>query len=855
MERNHWRHALRVVTKSMVLLSLSSAPLLAQTPDAATARAANVTRPDDYLKHPLAADFMLPDWDQVRGYFETLSAQSPRVKLEAVAKTAEGRDLVLATISSDENIANMAALKRYNALLVDPRKATRDQRNEALDKGRVFLFISCAMHSTECAAPQFAMRLAYTLATSEDEFWRNVRDQCVVLMLPSTNPDGLDEVAKWYRRTVGTPFEATEMTRLYQLYAGHDNNRDWFMLTQPETRAITKLLYDVWRPQVLWDVHQQGSKAERMFVPPFRDPLDPNLDPGIIAAINLLGTRAQLDMERAGKSGVATGGTFDMWWNGGNRNVPVRHNIVGLLTEAASCRLATPIFQQKSELVAPDGLKQYAPSNHFLTPWPGGWWHLSDIVDYEMTFARSLLGSLSRERRFFLENALEAADRTLLEGREGAPSAWIIPADQRDRGATKRLIDVLLATGIEVGIADAEVTADGRTYPTGSIAIRREQPYGAHAKDLFDVQRYPQGDAPYDVAGWTLPALLGVRRVEVIGRIDAKTHLVTSVDEALAAFRTDDRTGDTSAETLSDRDSDAWKSVFSGLAGGRSYSFDTKTTMAGVFVGYAKTEGDRDPTEPLVIAKMPRIGLYSPWSGSADEGWTRWVFDTFGVKHVIVRNEMLRAGNLTSFLDVLVLPGVAATELDNGRAEGSVFDEFAGGLDPEGAVAVEAFVRGGGTLVAIGSSTKWAIDLLKLPLVDVTAAPEAKEFNCPGSVLRTIPQPGSVFTSDLDESVCVFFSRGQAFRDMTDKERADSKSEKTKVDHLLRYAPTRLLVSGWIAKSEVIEERSAWVRAAYGQGAVHLFGFRPQYRGWSQASFQLLFRALLFESRGVTKKE
>jgi hypothetical protein len=219
---------------------------------------------------------------------------------------------------------------------------------------------------------------------------------------------------------------------------------------------------------------------------------------------------------------------------------------------------------------------------------------------------------------------------------------------------------------------------------------------------------------------------------------------------------------------------------------------------------------------------------------------------------------MLRAGALSNFLDVLVLPGVGPAELDKGRAEGSVPDEFSGGLDPEGAIAVEEFVRGGGNLVAIGSSAKWAIDLMKIPLVDVAAVTDVKEFSCPGSVLRTIPQvtttPGTnALTSDLDDSVAVFFSRGQAFREMNDKERADTGSDRRKIDFLLRYAPTRLLLSGWIQKPETIADRGAWVRTTHGKGVVHLFGFRPQYRGWSQAAFQLLFRAMLFDARGVTK--
>lgn len=803
--------------------------------------AQGVTRPEEHLKRPLAADFHLPNWNVVRGYFETLDAQSPRVVLERVGTTAEGRDMVLAVISSEANLARLDELKTFARRLSDPRGVSREDRARALADGRVFLMISNAMHATECAAPQFAMRLAYLLATSDEEPWRSAREQCVVLVLPCTNPDGLDLVADWYERNVGTPFEGTDLPRLYQLYAGHDNNRDWFTLTQPETRVVSRLLYDVWRPQVYWDVHQMGNKAERMFVPPFRDPLNPNLDPGVVMAINLLGTRAQLDMTRAGRTGVASGGTFDMWWNGGNRNVPVRHNIVGLLTEVASSRLASPIFQQRSELVAPDGVNGYVPSNRFPAPWPGGWWRLSDIVDYETEFARSLLGSLARERAFFLENALEAAERSIAEGAAGAPSGWILPADQRDPAATRRLVDVLLATGVELSVAESPVTADGRAYPAGSIVIRRDQPYGRHVKDLFDVQAYPPGDAPYDVAGWTLPALFGVRRVEVIGPLPKTGAPVADLAAATRGLIPDPRTRDAATRTLSARDGDAWRDVFEGLAAGQTFTFETRGGNAGLFTSRARSgEG-----EGIALTRRPRVGLYSPWSGNMDEGWARWVFDTFRVGQVVVRNETLRAGALRDVIDVLVLPGVDAGELDRGRAPGSAPEELVRGLDPEGAVAVEEFVRAGGTLVAIGGSARWAIELCELPLVDVVA--ETKDFNCPGSVLRTIPQPGSAFTADLDESVDVFFARGQAFREMSEKERSESRREKRDVDVLSRYAPTRLLVSGWIQKPEAIEGQAAWVRVSHGRGAVHLFGFRPQYRGWSQGAFQLLFRALLLE--------
>ena len=241
------------------------------------------------------------------------------------------------------------------------------------------------------------------------------------------------------------------------------------MLTQIETRIVTDLLYSQWRPQVYWDVHQQGSSGERLFVPPFRDPLNPNLDPAIISGIDALGSRALLDLTRAGFSGISTGVSYDMWWNGGNRNVPVRHNIIGLLTEAASVRLASPMFLPKSDLRAPRGLDGYAPSNQFPNPWPGGWWRLRDIIDYELAFGRSLLGSLSRERETWLRNSLEVAQRTIDKGTESAPRAWIIPSDNRDPDAVKRLVDVLLLAGVELHITDGSIKADGRNYPATSL--------------------------------------------------------------------------------------------------------------------------------------------------------------------------------------------------------------------------------------------------------------------------------------------------------------------------------------------------------------------------------------------------
>lgn len=829
----------RMLARSFLLTLGLPTLLLASC--AATAHASDVTDPEAFLGRQPGADFQLADWSEVSGYFRGLAEQSPRVELRKVGTTTEGRDFLLAVISSEENLARLDELQELSRQVADPRGLDAAARARVLSEAKVTLFISCAMHATETAAPQLAMEIAHQLATSDQEPFVSARENMVVLIAPTLNPDGLDHVVSWYRETVGTPFEGSRLTKLYQYYTGHDNNRDWFGLTQAETRLVTRLLYSEWFPQVYWDVHQQGQGRERLFVPPYRDPLNPNLDPAIIAGIDALGSRALLDLTKEGFTGVSTGVTYDMWWNGGNRNVPVRHNIIGLLTEAASVNFASPVFIPHDELEAPRGLGAYAPSNRFPAPWPGGWWRLRDIIDMELAFGRSLLGSLAREPRTWLENAMGASQRAMKQGQEGTPRAWIIPSDNPNRGAVRRLVDTLLIGGVEVHVSDGEVAADGRRWPANSIVIQRNQPYGAHVKDLFEIQRYPEGEPPYDVAGWTLPLLMGVHRVDVVGPMEAMPRLVHTADEAVAGFP--GRSSDTDWDAS---DSDTWLKVFETLGRDEPVHFGTTGEAAGRFrSGSTPEEGGW-----LSVESLPRIGVYSPWSGSMDEGWMRWLLDTYGVPYISVRNEMMRAGKLSELVDVLLIPSIRGRQLDRGRSQGSVPERFAGGLAPEGAIAVEEFVRTGGTLVTLAQSSTWAQKLLDLPLSDVTSDPKtAGDFSCPGSVVRSIPEDHPL-TAGLGPSVNLFFSGSAAWSlGAAKSSRSTGGAKKTgdeaKPQVLLRYAPRHTLLSGWIRKPDVIAGQAAWVLARHGEGRVHLFGFRPHYRGWTQATFPLLFRALL----------
>ena len=883
--------SLRSLHLCLLLLAGLTIPACAPLLDR-TLNAQGLISPAEFLGRPIGTDRQLADWGQIGDWFDQFGQSSPNAQVDIVGSSTLGRPFRIAIITSEENLARLDEIRTLSARIADPRGLTPPERLALIARATPILFVSCNMHSTEIAAAEMSMELAWNLATSEEEPWASARREVVTVIIPTVNPDGLDDVVSWYRRIVDTPYESARLPELYQLYAGHDNNRDWFALSLEETKIVTRLLYSEWHPQVYWDVHQQGSSRERMFVPPFRDPLNPNLDPTVIAGIGALGSRAMLDLTRAGFTGISTGVTYDMWWNGGNRNVPVRHNIIGLLSEAASANLASPIFLSPSDLSAPRGIETgYAPSNRFPAPWPGGWWRLRDIIDLEVSLGASLLGSLAREPRSWLEGALEVSERTISIGAREAPHGWLIPPGQPDGRALRRLIEILLTQGIEVGRATVPFSADGVEYPAGTLVLSRSQPYGVFLRDLFEVQRYPDGPAPYDVAGWTLPFLFGVRRVEVVGELAVTTEPVTSADSALALIHRHDpganpepfnappkeRAGDEPAPVrgLPARDTDTIGHLVSLLGAGVSVLRATEGAE-GVRGGWIPLgdwrggllAGGRDPSDidaalvpfgtahgPLdgnalqalgkqTVRSIPRVAIYAPWTANMDEGWLRWTFEHLGHPYIQVRNARVRAGNLSADFDVLILPSVRASTIRQGRSQGSVFPELAGGLDPEGSIAIEEFVRRGGTLIACESACQYAIELFDLPVEDVTRGKEAEGFNCPGSVLRTVPTPTS-HAAGLPLSQPIFFSGSSAFRSQKiDKEAPSSPIPVGAFTPHLNFPSSQTLLSGYIAKPETISGAAAWGSISVGEGSVHLFGFRPHYRSWSHGAFWLLFRAI-----------
>src|SRR3954470_19397419 len=311
---------------------------------------AQVPSPQSFLGFHPTDDKVMADWRQITDYFTKLDKASNRVSVKEIGKTTNGNPLIVAFISSPENIKNLEKYRRISAKLADPRTIASDSEREDLIKnGKTIVSIACSIHSTESVAAQMSMNLAYELATANDADTKEILDNDILLLIPSSNPDGVDIVANWYKKTLGTKSEGTSPPELYHHYAGHDDNRDWFMLNLVETQAITKFFWKEWFPQIVYDVHQQGANASRFIIPPFFDPVNPRVDPSIVREVGLIGYKLAADLQAKGVKGVATNSTYDTWWHGGFRSAPYYHNSIGILSEAASANIMTPISVKRED--------------------------------------------------------------------------------------------------------------------------------------------------------------------------------------------------------------------------------------------------------------------------------------------------------------------------------------------------------------------------------------------------------------------------------------------------------------------------------------------------------------------------
>jgi len=744
-----------------------------------------IPAPVSILGFEPGTDRKLPTWKQISDYFQSLQRASPRVQVRTLGKTTLGRPFLAVFIADSSTIRNLERYRQIQRKLMDPRLRGRDELEPLLAQGKNVILITSSIHSTEVGGFTTPLVLADRLARGETPDAKSILANTIVILVPSQNPDGVDIVGDWYRATLNTRAEGTSPPVLYHHYVGHDNNRDWYAHTQVETRYTVDSLYTPWDPQIVNDIHQQSANAGRIFIPPYMDPVDPNIDPVLTAGTNALGMAMGWRMIAEGKTGIATNASYDQWSPA--RQYSLYHRGVRILTETASARLASPIELPFEALGASRGYDAKTATWNFPALWRGGTWTYADIVNYQVSATWAMLAEAARDRRAWLESYAALGDRALAPDHpwtwDSLPAAFVIPKAQKDPQALERLIWTLQHGQVEVRASTAPMGAAGVTYPAGSYVVLTAQPMGGYAKSLLERQRYPNlreypggpPKRPYDVTAHTLPLPICVDVAAVASAPPATAAPIPPMAEP-------------------------------------------QFSVAGLSGGSAR-----------------RIAIYRSFSASMDEGWTRWVFDVNRIPFTSIVDRDVRSGRLNDRFDVIILPDQSAAALSRGLGV-AYPDSLQGGLGAAGAAALRAFVENGGTLLAFNEASEYAIETLRLPVKDVLAGVGPSDFYAPGSLLAVELKREHPIAAKMTASVpAVWFENSPAF-EITDASRATAVASYP--------ASGEPLLSGWLLGASKLKGKAALVEVSVGRGHAILYGFRPQYRGQTMATWPLIWGAV-----------
>jgi hypothetical protein len=835
--------------------------------------------PDEYFGFKIGADRTLVKYPEIVTYFKYLDGASGRVKVTDEGKSTLGNPIYLAFISSKENIKHLPELIEINKKLANPDTLSKEEADALLKKAKVFVLVTCTLHATEIAASQMAMLWAHKLAVTDDPDLNEYLDNVVIMLMPSINPDGNIMVTEWYEKYLGTEFEGCRMPYLYHHYAGHDDNRDYYMLNLKESKVVNAILHHRYFPIIFLDMHQMGSSGPRMFVPPFKDPLNQNLNPLLVRETNIIGSFMALKLQEKGKRGVASSYAFDAYWPGGSKNTAWFKNVVGLLTELASVKTASPIYIEPNELrVRSKGLPEYKAQVNFPDPWPGGWWRMQDIIDYEMIAVDSLLEISSKNKESFLKNFYKLGIDTVKKGKEKAPYGYVIPVEQWDTPAAYTFLRKMEEHGIRIYKLEETVRTGNRIYRKGSFVLPLAQPYGNFLKVMMERQRYPEIKhmaegpiiEPYDASGWTMPLQMGVKSFQLT--TSPETFKLTPVKDL--AYPEETITGEGNYYCIPARFNRSVMVVNRLFKKGVGVSRYTRTQKSaegaaqGDFLVKASSLNSEKMKALLTgtgvsIRKInlretgavtgitpPRIGIYQSYRASMDEGWTRWVLDHFEFPYTVLYNKDFENGTFSRRYDVVIFVDMGRDTILKGAATGyrayyymSMPPQYKGGIGDRGLINLKNFVQRGGSIVLLDSAAELGIKDFSLPLVDIMKGVKSEDFFCPGSILRLRIDTTDPVAWGLEEDHFIFFRRSSAFRTRMPV----LKSIDRKVVAGFNGTGNHLL-SGYLKGGKKLDRAVMIVRFDYYDGKVIVLGGRVQHRAQTYGTFKFLFNSLYYST-------
>lgn len=839
-----------------------------------TLSAQEIPKPEEVFGFQLGADYEMANYDQMMAYYDKLDA-SDRFKRIEIGESVDGNPMYLFFISSPENLEQLDKWKSISQKMARA-KINEDEALKLADEGKAIVWIDGGMHANETAHGQMTPELAYKVLTDESEEMKHIRENVIFLLMPMMNPDGVDIISKWYKRNLGTPYETSPSPWLWQRYVGHDNNRDWFMANLPETQNVMKMLYEEWIPQIVYNQHQDGSTWKRMFVPPFKGPVNQNIHPGIVGSVNEVGSSIMRRFSLEDMPGIISHVGYSFWWNGGGRTVPFFHNQIGILTEMSHNSPTPSYYDPEKRPKYVNGLLADSTSVFYPDPWLGGESHLRDAVEYMLTSSMAVLRYGADRKSDLLYGIYKMGRNAIEKGEEGGPFAYIVSEEQWDKGEAENLINALHRGGIEIEQATQNFTVEGKKYKKGTYILLAAQAFRPYLKDLLEKQvhpdrrLYPDGppETPYDITGWTLPMQMGVsvKRVKESFKLP-KTEKIT---ELVSPNKNKVNGRSSYGFVISSKSNTSFKALNNLFDDGADIYRVTKGTKdieEGAFMVRGVEAGSledlnldvqgltKEPDVEKVALKKPKVATYMSWMANMDEGWTRFLLEEHDFAVDTLHNEAVKKDDLTQY-DALIIPSQSVKGIMHGYSERQMPEGFRGGLGSEGTHKLIEFVESGGTLITFDQASDYVIEQFGLPVKNAVKNLNQDNFFIPGSLIRANVDSSHPLAYGMQDTVATMFSRSRAFKLDGDKPgrsisgeevhyQKDVELPEADVDVVVRYSEDDLLMSGWALGENKLAGKPAMVRVPKGDGQIIMFAFRPQFRAQPRGTYKLIFNSII----------
>ncbi len=844
----------------------------------------SIPTPKSFFGFTPGDDRMLFDYEKLISYMEKLDELSPKIKMEQIGVSPMGKPMYATFISSEENIKNLNKLKIINKELALNYALSDNKREEYKKEGKVFFAFTLSMHSNEVGPSQALPLIAYELLTTKDDKINSWLNNVVYMAIPCHNPDGMDMVVNHYNKYKGIKHEGSSMPGVYHKYVGHDNNRDFVALTQSDTKAISKLFSKEWFPQVMVEKHQMGSRGPRYFISPPHDPIAENIDAGIWNWMKIFGTRTITEMTEAGLKGVSHSYLFDDYWPGSTETC-IWKNVIGMLSEGASVKYATPIYIEPNELsTMGKGMGEYKKSINMPDPWEGGWWKLSDLMQYEITSTKAYLetASLYKEELLLFRNDMCKIE--VEKGRTQAPYYYVFPKNQHDKSELVNIVNLLDKHGISVYKLDTDVVFENSKFHAGDIIVPLAQPFRAFIKEILESQIFPKRHytpggkmiRPYDITSWSLPLHKGLNVYEINMNNEFFESKYSPVNIPFSLFEPTET--DYESILLSANFNNSFKAAFKALGKGikveqilEELNYNKQEFPKGSFI-IEKSKNindvlaelnikpeyiDTDITVKKKVLKLPRIVLLESYFHAMDAGWTRYILDSYNIPFKTIHPEDIKKIDFNKDFDVLIIPDEKKSVLIDGIYKSNKENyfmkyppEYLKGMEKKGHEKILKFINNGGKVIAWRNATelftgiqKYSINVktseeFEFPVSDVSSKIIKKGFSCPGSLLKINLKNNHPIAYGMPKEIGVFHRSSPLFKTWQPYFDVDRRVIAT-------FPEKDILISGYAENEEYIGNMPSIIWLKKGAGQVVLFSFNPQFRASTPATYKLLFNSIL----------